>query len=200
MRARRTRGFLLLTTTLVLGGCASTSPVSPTPSSTPSAITPSSTAEPSPSTSVSVGSTADKSKSLAIVPPSGWTTASAPNGSTVLSLQSPTATGEVYTTFNITRNALVKDATLDSLTTEAMTQLRQTGAKVTPVADRTIGGEPAMGYAIERKVQAKDVVQTQFFVIHSDYVYVTTLSSAVPGRDAAEAAQNSVFGTWAWTP
>lgn len=203
MRARRSGGysgsFCLLTATLVLSGCASTSPVSGTPGNTPSATTTTASADPTPSTSVSVGSVPDRSSSLAVVTPDGWKTSAAPNGASVLSVQSPTASGDVYPTFNITRSPVVKKATLDSLTTDAMTQLRQTGAKVTPVADRTIGGEPAMGYVIEHKVSEKDVTQTQFFVIHADHVYVTTLTSSAAGRTAAEAAQNAVFGTWAWT-
>ncbi|GAB3586545.1 hypothetical protein [Calidifontibacter terrae] len=199
MRARRSGGFFLLTSTLLLSGCASTSPVSTNPSSTPSAITTSAAAEATPSTSVSVGSTADKSNSLAIVPPSGWQTSAPANASSVLGFQAPTASADIYPTFNITRSALVKKATLDSLTTDAMTQLRQTGAKVTPVADRTIGGEPAMGYLIEQTVQQKAVAQTQFFVVHNEQVYVTTLTSSPQGRTEAEAAQNSMFGTWAWT-
>lgn len=195
----RVRGPALLVATLALSGCATTSPVSQSPASTPSALTTSATEQATPSTSAWVGSTADRTKSLSIVPPSGWKTAPSPTGASVLSISAPSATGEVYTTFNITRSAVVKQATLDSLTTDAMTQLRQTGAKVTPAADRMIGGEPAMGYLIDHTVQQKKVAQSQFFMIHGDQVYVATLTSSQQGRVAAEAAQNSVFNSWSWT-
>lgn len=185
---------------LLLTGCASTSPVSTTTSSASATTSASSTAQPSPSTSVQVGASADSSKHFAVVPPSGWTTAKPPNASVVFAVAAPATTDSVHTNFNVVAWPAVAGQTTEDLAGAGATQMRQQGATVTPSANRTIGGLPAFGYVIERTVESKKIVQTQFFVQNANTVYVATTTSAVSSRDAADAAMNSILASWAWTP
>ncbi|MBD2758222.1 hypothetical protein IEE94_01665 [Yimella sp. cx-573] len=189
---------LVVVTSLLLTGCASTSNVS-TSTSTPAATTSSTSTTPTPSTSVSVGSTADRSKTFAVVLPQGWKATSPGPPGAVLAITSEQPTDDVFTAFSVVSTKSVKGQSTDDLAAAGAVQMRQVGAKVAPVADRMIGGQPASGYRAERTVKDKKVAQTQFYVQHGDQVFVTTTTSALGARAAADGVVNSILGTWAWT-
>ncbi|TWP33739.1 DUF1795 domain-containing protein [Leekyejoonella antrihumi] len=203
MNRRRALAFAILpmTASVALAGCqfgSSTPAASSTPSTSTTTTTSSASPTPSVVTSAVKGSTPGAKKAFRVVVPSGWTNTTSAHKSTVMFLQSKTQAGHFYPTFNVIRQQQTPLPQLGDVVQQAQIAMRQGGATVTQVADRTIGGEPAEGYLANRTANGQQVAQTQYFVIHNGVIYTTTMSSDAGTRTQADQTQDGILDTWSW--
>lgn len=190
-------------TAVALTGCQFTSsdtPATPGTTTTLGEMSPSS-ASPTASvvTSAAKGSTKGKKKSFAVVVPDGWKDKTSSHKMAVMFLQSKTPSSGFYPTFNVIRQTPSPLPDLDDVVRQAKLTMRQQGAKVHNVAARTIGGEPAKGYVITRSASGQKIVQTQYFVVHDEAVYTTTMTSDRKARSKADQTQDAILSTWSWS-
>ncbi len=150
-------------------------------------------------TSAVKGSTKDTKKSFAVVIPDGWKNKTSSHKKTVMFLQSKTPSSGFYPTFNVIRQAPKTLPDLDDVVQQAKLAMRQKGSKVHNVAARTIGGEPAKGYVITRSANGQKIVQTQYFVMHDEAVYTTTMTSDDTASSKADQTQDAILSTWSWS-
>ncbi len=187
---------------LSLTGCQFTdSTSSSTGTQAPSTVTGAPPESPGPTvvTSPAKGSTKDTKKSFALVVPTGWKKTTKKHKDTVLFLQAPDASNGFYSTFNVIRQQPQPMPDLDDILKQAKISIRQQGAKVHNVQGRDIGGEPAKGYSITRTANGQKIVQTQYFVIHDEAVYTTTMTADADAAGKADQTQEAILSTWSWT-
>lgn len=205
MRSRLLVGTVGL---LLVSGCASPSPLENTPTTTPSAITPTATDDPTPSMEVADGATPDRSKSFSAVVPRGWASVPSSNPSMLMLLRAPKAVENLYPSISVTSSDAPSGVELDTLADDVETQQRQRGYSVTPGTARTVGGVPATGYLLERKAKQKnkdgvetevDVRQTQILVLHENKLFAITGTASPKAKPDLEGAMASMLSTWAWT-
>ena len=203
MNRRRALALAILpaTASVALTGCQFGTSTSAGSTSAPVVTTTdagSSSPTPSIVTSSAKGSTPGAKKAFRVLVPSGWKNTTSKHTSTVMFLQSKTQSGHFYPTFSVIRQTPSPLPKLGEVMQQARITMRQSGAKVTKVASRTIGGEPAQGYIATRTANGQKVAQTQYFCIHRGVIYTTTMSSDASKRLQADQTQNAILDTWSW--
>lgn len=186
--------------TMGVAGCATTSQVAATSSvpivdggSSSSAPLPSS----SPTTSAAEGSTTSSDGTFAVLLPSGWKLANSPAGQ-VLSAKAASAQDSVVDTLTVLS---VKPASLPALPDVASSgelQMRQAGGRVSMLPARTVGGEPAVGYAVQRTAKGADITQLQYYVIHGDHIFTVTTTAATSQKAQLSGLTAALLDSWSW--
>ncbi|AKU17627.1 hypothetical protein VV02_20240 [Luteipulveratus mongoliensis] len=137
-------------------------------------------------------------RSFGVLPPAGWTNDTAKQRTTVLYLRAPQPSANVYPCFSVVKSVMDKPPALEELVNQGMIAQRQKGATVTKLADRSIGGAPAAGYAITRTSQGFQVVQTQYYIVNGSQIVVTTMTSAAKDKAMATSTQEAILTSWSW--
>ncbi|MDE9365823.1 DcrB-related protein [Luteipulveratus sp. YIM 133132] len=197
MKARRSV-VALLPVALLAAGCSS--PKGVDPSSVPPQL-PTTVEAPSAThleTRAAPGALPASDRSFGVLAPAGWANDTTKHPTTVLYLRAPQPSANVYPCFSVVKSVLKDPPALEELVNQGMIAQRQKGATVTKLADRTVGGAPASGYAISRVAQGYDVAQTQYYILNGSQVVVTTMTSAAKDKATATTTQESILTSWSW--
>lgn len=199
MTARRRALPLIPLCLLALAGCTVSAQESATSSQPP--VLPATSQEPTGgvlTTSAAAGAISARDQSFGIVLPTGWVDDTAQQPSTVLYLKATQASHHVYASFTVATSVLRSVPSLDDLVSQGMIGQRQQGATVTKLANRTVGGAPAAGYALTRTSDGYPVSQTQYYVVKDNAVLITTMTAASADKASADRAQEELLGSWSW--
>ena len=191
--------LLAAVTATLLSGCATTSSATGDGSAPPAQ---SASAGPvtaaSPSTSAVVGSMTASDRSFSAVRPPDWKGAPPPAKNVVYVTRAAGPSDAVVSNILVSVAAPATVPTLDDVVRQGEIDVRQAGATLSSVADRTIGGEPAKGYGSTRAKDGVQVHQVHYFVTHGDKVFTVVASSAAGQQQAMAATLESFLATWAW--
>jgi hypothetical protein len=207
----RSRGALsvaLLTSVLVVTGCAQKetpdAAQASTPSSTQASTTTSIPAAPTngaSSASTAAGPVTGKSGTFTVTPPQGWTEASDQVGS-VQGLEMVLLSDERTAAFS--NNLVVTSTPGDSRTAEkelakGRESLEGQGGTVTEAPDKVVAGVSASGFATAFEQQGIKVLARSYTLTHGGRVYLLTLSSSQEDADEAMARFDEILATWRWS-
>lgn len=182
-------------------GCATTSKLASSSSSAPivDSGSPTSTLPSAPpSTSAAQGSTLSSDNSFSVVLPTDWTLTTAASGQ-VLAARAASATDNVTDTLTILSSSPTTMPALPDVAASGELQTRQHGGTVASLSPRTIGGEPAVGYSVDRTKDGVDVTQLQWFAIHGDKIVTVTTTAAASQKSALTELTGALLDSWAWT-
>ncbi|MGO4596511.1 hypothetical protein [Terrabacter sp. 2RAF25] len=219
-RPTRTLSVGLLTCALVLTGCSKGPATSSTDQTSPSGAGQASTStststSPSPATS-STGSasgsasgtaaaTGDevkgKSRTFTVVPPEGWTEATAKASGVAnidLVLLSSKKVGSFANNLVVLSSA-GDQSVLDEEMSKGREQMSAAGRTITTAPTRAVAGAPAVGFTTTFQRDGIKVLARSYGVQRDGKIYLLTLSSSQGEADHALAEFDELLSTWAWT-
>lgn len=111
------------------------------------------------------------------------------------------------TTFRTNFNVVQGNATTatiehdsEAIRREAAAELKTvTHAVVTPLPDRTIDGNPAIGQTSSFKATGTSVTFLQYVAIHNGKAYPVTMTYASANAAKAKPLLDTILGSWQWT-
>lgn len=78
-------------------------------------------------------------------------------------------------------------------------EYRKHGAHVSQEPSTQVGGVSSTGIQLQRTVNAKKVVQIQYFVVHDNRLFVPTGTAAPADAPALQKVLGSVLDSWQWS-
>jgi hypothetical protein len=192
----------VLTCVLVLTGCSTGSPGSPTGSGSGSSSPADTTSGTSTSTSEVVGDEVKgRSGGFTVVPPEGWAEATdRANGVANIDLVLLSS----KKTENFANNLVVvsvdgDQSVLEDELAKGKKQMSAAGRTVSEAPGRTVAGVPAVGFTTAFDQQGTAVLARSYGVQRAGKIYLLTLSSSQTDASHAMAEFDELLSTWAWT-
>jgi hypothetical protein len=204
-RTRHVLPVALLTSVLVVSGCAAQEAPGSTPGSTTTSFAgaPTSGTRPAPTpsgTALAGGSVTGRSGTFTVTAPEGWTEASGQVGA-MTGLEAVLLSDQRTASFS--NNLVVTSMPGDAQTAkDELAKGRQTlegqGGTVTETPDKQVAGESASGLATAFEQQGIKVLARSYTLTHDGRVYLLTLSSSQEDADQAMAQFDEILSSWRW--
>ncbi len=180
-----------------------TTPTPPSQSTTPSPSTPATESSPPPTTADGNRVTGT---GFSIAIPTDWEdiTASLKANNPQLDIAIGEKNASTFrTNFNVvqgntTTATIERDS--EAIRREAAAELKSvTHALVTPLPDRTIDGDPAIGQTSSFEATGTPVTFLQYVAIHNGKAYPVTMTYATSNAAKAKPLLDTILGSWQWT-